>query len=279
MTAISIFIALGAGFISFASPCCLPLVPVYVSYMVGANPSRSRGARRAALRQSLVFVLGFSVVFVVMWASVGLVGYALRDYAGLLRVVGGAALIVMGLHVAGLIQISALYRDVRLPMNRLLGPPAPRAGGRAAVATGGDPGAGDSAAGDSTTTTLTEEATPAGGDGSGASYGRSALLGVAFAAGWTPCIGPILGAIIALATQSESVGAGTALLVAYAAGLGVPFVLVAVGAGELRDRLGWFRRHNTAVSIATGAMLGLVGFLMITNLFARLSGMLPSLGI
>ena len=108
------------------------------------------------------------------------------------------------------------------------------------------------------------------------SYGRSTLLGVAFAAGWTPCVGPILGGIIGLASMSSSVGQGSVLLIAYAIGLGVPFVLVAVGATEVNERLGWFRKHAAGVSVVTGAMLILVGFLMITNLFVRLSGFMPN---
>ena len=111
------------------------------------------------------------------------------------------------------------------------------------------------------------------------SYTRSSLLGVVFAAGWTPCVGPILGGIIGLASVSASVGRGTLLLLAYAIGLGIPFVLVAVGAGEINSRLGWFRTHHAVVSIVTGAMLVVVGFLMITDLLARASALLPTFGI
>ena len=103
---------------------------------------------------------------------------------------------------------------------------------------------------------------------------RSLLLGVVFAAGWTPCIGPILGGIIGLASVSASVGEGTLLLIAYAAGLALPFVLVALGATAVSRRLGWFRDHYRAVSVVTGALLVVVGFLMLTNTFARLSGLL-----
>ena len=110
------------------------------------------------------------------------------------------------------------------------------------------------------------------------SYRRSALLGVVFAAGWTPCIGPILGGIIGLASVSASVAEGTVLLVAYAAGLAIPFILVAVGATAVSHRLGWLRDHHTAVSAVTGAMLVVVGFLMITNTFARLSGLFAPFG-
>ena len=110
------------------------------------------------------------------------------------------------------------------------------------------------------------------------SYRRSALLGIVFAAGWTPCIGPILGGIIGLASVSASVAEGTVLLVAYAAGLAIPFILVAVGATAVSHRLGWLRDHHTAVSTVTGTMLVLVGFLMITNTFARLSGLFVPFG-
>lgn len=243
---ITLPLAVLAGLVSFASPCCLPLVPVYVSYMVGAAAPDIPGARRAAFAQALAFVLGFTVVFVALWASVGLVGYVLRDHVGVLRLAGGAALIVMGLHVAGLIRIPALYREVRVPVGRVLHRPAPAPGAAA---------------------------------GTPPSYPRSLLLGVAFAAGWTPCVGPILGGIIGLASVSASAGQGTALLIAYAVGLGTPFVLVAVGATEVHRRLGWLRRYHGTVSVLTGAMLVLVGFLMITNLFARLSGQLPSFGL
>ena len=113
----------------------------------------------------------------------------------------------------------------------------------------------------------------------GPSYGRSTLLGVVFAAGWTPCIGPILGGIIGLASVSASVLEGTVLLFAFAAGLAIPFILVAVGATAVSRRLGWLRTHHQAVSWVTGGMLVVVGFLMITNTFGRLSGLLPTFGL
>jgi cytochrome c-type biogenesis protein len=243
MTIVSIAVAFLAGIVSFASPCCLPLVPAYVSYMVGTTAPGSPQARRVAFKQSLAFVLGFTIVFVTLWASVGLVGYLLKDYAGILRQIGGAALIVMGLHVAGVIRVSALYRQVQVPASAVLG---------------------KSDTGDGTVKVLAP------------SYGRSTLLGVAFAAGWTPCIGPILGGIIGLASINSSLAEGTVLLIAYALGLGVPFVLVAMGATAANQRLLWFRKHQSAVSMVTGAMLILVGFLMITNQFVKMSGLLPA---
>jgi cytochrome c-type biogenesis protein len=246
VTILTVAVAFLAGIVSFASPCCLPMVPAYVSYIVGTTPADSPNARQVAFRQSLAFVLGFTIVFVSLWASLGLVGYLLRDWVPILRVVGGAILIVMGLHVAGLIRISALYRQVSVPTGRLIG---------------------KSETGDGTVKVVAP------------SYGRSTLIGMAFAAGWTPCVGPILGGIIGLASLSASVGQGAVLLVAYALGLGVPFILVAVGATAANRRLVWFRKHEAGVSLVTGAMLIVVGFLMITNLFVKLSGALPSFGI
>jgi cytochrome c-type biogenesis protein len=214
--------------------------------MVGTTPADAPNARRVALRQALAFVLGFTIVFVSLGASFALLGYFLRDYSGILRQVGGAILIVMGLHVAGLIKISALYRTVSVPTGRILG---------------------KSESGDGTVKVLAP------------SYGRSTLIGMAFAAGWTPCIGPTLGGIIALATQSSTPVQGLILLVVFAMGLGIPFVLVAVGATSVSSKLLWFRNHETGVSLVTGGTLILVGFLMILNVFSQLSGFLPNIGI
>ena len=170
MTVVTVLLAFLAGIVSFVSPCCLPLVPAYVSYMVGTTPPDSPNARRIAFNHALAYVLGFTIVFVGLWASIGLVGYLLRDYVGIMRQVGGAIIIVMGLHVAGLIRISALYRQVTVPTGRLVGV---------------------SAAGGGTVTKLAPN------------YGRSTLMGMAFAAGWTPCVGPILGGIIGLASLNS----------------------------------------------------------------------------
>jgi cytochrome c-type biogenesis protein len=234
-------IALAAGVVSFASPCCLPLVPAYVGYMVEQAPAGATASRLPALRHSLVFVAGFSAVFIALWASVGLVGYMLRDYVWMLRYIGGGLLVFLGLHVAGVINVAALYRDVRLPMTT------------AGIGFG------------------QPVAAP--------SYGRSALLGVVFAAGWTPCIGPILGGIIGLASVSSTVAEGTVLLVAYAIGLAIPFILVAVGASSVSARLGWLRDHHHAVSLVSGALIAGVGLLMITNTFAQLQRLVPNFGL
>src|SRR5512141_3165415 len=149
MASLTVVVAFLAGIVSFASPCCLPLVPAYVGYMVGTTPDGDAVRRRAAFYQACAFVAGFSMVFIALWASVGFIGYVLRDYAGVLRQLGGGLLVFLGLHVAGVINVAALYREARLP----LGPLAP-AGMGFGEARPADP-----------------------------SYGRSLLLGVVFAAG------------------------------------------------------------------------------------------------
>jgi cytochrome c-type biogenesis protein len=241
---ITLAVAFVAGIVSFASPCCLPMVPVYVSYIVGGNATDTRPARRTALEQSLAFVLGFTVVFVALWASIGLVGYLLRDNVDILRRVGGAVLIVMGLHVAGLITLPALGRQG-----------GPRMGSLMRRRPDG---------------TVEQQ---------GPSVRRSLLFGVVFAAGWTPCVGPILSGIIGLASLRASVGEGAVLLVAYAVGLGLPFILVALGASTLGRRLTWFARHEAVVSVVTGSLLVIVGFLMMTNLLVRLNQFFPAIAV
>jgi cytochrome c-type biogenesis protein len=240
LTALGLAIAFGGGVVSLASPCCLPLVPAYVSYMVGVTgPEPS--SRRPAFAHGLAFAAGFAAVFIAFWASIGAVGYVLADNAKYLRQIGGALLIFLGLQTAGVINVGLLWRDVR----RM---PAFDAAGAASVGLAAAP------------------ARPR------PSYGRSALFGSFFAAGWSPCIGPILGGIIGLASATSSIGAGTLLLVAYAAGLASSFLAVAVGASWVATRLTWVSRHHQAVSVATGALLILLGTLMVTNTLYRLAG-------
>lgn len=250
LTVLGLAIAFAGGTLSFASPCCLPLVPAYISYMVGATGAGTAG-RRPAFLHGLAFTLGFSAVFVAFWASIGLVGYLLADNAKYLRQVGGALLIFLGLQTAGVINIGLLWRDFRpLPA---FGP----AGGTSLGAAAGGP-------------VTSTAAVP--------SYRRSLVFGTFFAAGWSPCIGPILGGIIGLASVSASVAAGTLLLAAYAAGLAVPFLAVALGASWLAARLTWVGRHHRAISVTTGALLIVLGTLMFTNTLYRLSALSAPFG-
>ncbi len=244
-------IAFVGGVVSFASPCCLPLVPAYVSYMVGAT-GEGTGDRRPAAAHGLAFVLGFSLAFVAFWALIGTLGVFLDRR--ILNSIGGALLIVMGLQVAGLINIRALWRDTRVMPSM-----------------GGGPGGGLVLAGAGGTGVVGSTARPG--------YGRSFAFGLLFAAGWSPCIGPVLGGILGLATVSSSVAVGTALLVAYAAGLAVPFMAVAMGASWVSRRLSWLGRHHTAVSTVTGLLLIVLGALMLTNMLGQLAQFTSPLGL
>jgi cytochrome c-type biogenesis protein len=254
MTELGSVLGLGLAFVggvaSFASPCCLPLVPAYISYMVGATGDGTSG-RRPAFLHGLAFVAGFSLVFVAFWALLGAVG-AILDRR-VLNVAGGALLVFLGLQVAGVINVRALWRDTRA---------MPSTGGGLVMAGGGF---GGSIAG--------------GSAGRAPAYPRSFLFGLLFAAGWSPCIGPILGGILGLATASSSIAQGTVLLVAYAAGLAIPFLAVALGASWVSRRLTWFGRHHQAVNLVTGGLLVLLGVLMVTNLLGRLAALGSPLGL
>lgn len=227
---ITLPVALLAGLVSFASPCFLPIVPAFVGQLVGTGAGRVSG--RAALGNALCFVAGFSAVFIALWASLGMVGRSLGPYAVYARIAGGAVLVFMGLHVAGVLSIGPLNGMVRASMPR-----------------------------------------------GSASPLRAGLMGVVFGAGWTPCIGPILSGILALATMSATAWSGLSLMSAYCLGLGAPIVAVALGSAQVTRRFDWFRRHHVGVSLASGGLLAAVGFLMITNLFAKLAGLVPELGI
>ncbi|HYO44323.1 MAG TPA: cytochrome c biogenesis protein CcdA [Candidatus Limnocylindrales bacterium] len=243
-SAIGIGIAFAGGLVSFASPCCLPLVPAYVGYMVGATGDGTAG-RRPAFSHGLAFVTGFSLVFIAFWALIGTLGVFIDRQV--MNVVGGALLVFLGLQVAGLINVRALLRDTRA---------MPTSGGGLVMAGGTGGGLGGMVA----------------GSGSAApSYPRSFLFGLLFAAGWSPCIGPILGGIVGLATATSSVLQGTVLLIAYSAGLAIPFLAVALGASWVSKRLTWVGRHNHAVSVVTGGLLVILGVLMITNMLGRLA--------
>jgi cytochrome c-type biogenesis protein len=273
---IGLAVAFLAGVVSFASPCCLPLVPAYIGYMVGATGETDR---RRSFFHGLAFVTGFTLVFVAFWASIGIVGYVLADSMQYLRMAGGAVLIVFGLQVAGVINLRALWRDTR---------PMPAFGGAAmsSATIGGAPMTATSGTSASMNGAMAiggpaSRMGAGGGMGDGlasSGYGRSLGFGVVFAAGWSPCIGPILGGIIGLATATASVASGTILLLAYAAGLAVPFLAVAMGATWVARRLGWVGRHHRAVSLVSGAMLVVLGFLMVTNLVARLAVLTAPLG-
>jgi cytochrome c-type biogenesis protein len=262
-SALGIGIAFLGGLVSFASPCCLPLVPAYISYMVGATGEGTTG-RRPAFFHGLAFVAGFSIVFVAFFAAIGAIG-AFIDRR-VMNMVGGAVLIFLGLQVAGVINVRALWRDTRS---------MPTVGGGLVMVGGNGSGSGNGNG--SGSSRATSGVATLGQDTPG--YPRSFLFGLAFAAGWSPCIGPILGGILGLAAASASVASGTVLLVAYAAGLAIPFLAMALGASWVSQRLTWVGRHHHAVSMVTGALLVILGVLMLTNMLGRLAALGTPFGI
>jgi cytochrome c-type biogenesis protein len=221
-------LAFVGGLLSFLSPCVFPLVPAYLGHLAGTSLQADKPPARATmLAHALAFVLGFAGVFTVAGIAIGLFIQSLQAGLDALRIVGGAAVIVMGLHTAGVVTIPLLNRQAKLDDRRL--------------ATG--------------------------------SVVTSFLIGVFFAAGWSPCVGTILTGIFALAT-TQTAQAGLLFFI-YSLGLGVPFILAALLLGRFN---GWMRRvnrHHRVISWVSGGFLVLVGVLLITNSFAWLAALLP----
>lgn len=241
--------ALVAGVISFLSPCVLPLVPVYIAHLTGVGAaSEGSGNRRETMSHALAFVLGFGLVFTVIGASVGLVGSLIRDELPTLEKVAGVFLVIMGLNLMGIIKIPFLYRTYQF------GAVSPQP----ALAVAGAGGQGGVA-----TATAVQETS--------LSYARSLGMGSAFAVAWTPCIGPVLGAILTLAAASTTVMQGAYLLLAYSAGLALPFLAAGFAIGAMNAVLRRFRRFMPAVELAAGVVVIAVGVLIFTNEFASLN--------
>lgn len=221
---IGIFTALIAGVISFASPCVLPIVPGYLSFITGlgldqltSQEDRSKVLKIASLN-SVLFVIGFSTIFVLLGASATAVGNLLREHLDILGKIAGVIIIVLGLHMVGLVKIPFL---------------------------------------------LYEKKVQAGSKSPGSV--RSFLAGIFFAFGWTPCIGPILAGILAIAAAQETATAGMILLGVYSLGLGVPFILSAVFLNGFFGAFSKLKKHVHKVEIAGGAILITIGALIVTN--------------
>ena len=245
--------AFEAGILSFLSPCVLPLVPAYLAHLTGtaATLGPERAGRRETVTHAASFVLGFTAVFTFIGASVGLIGavvsqdssYAVRDNLPVRARFGGVFLVIMGLNLIGVIRIPWLYRTYTLET-------ASASGGRlAAGAAGGG--------------TIVM-----GGRGSswhGLTYAKSFGVGSAFAVGWTPCIGPVLGAILTLSASSSSVAEGGYLLLVYSLGLGVPFLITGMAVVPVTRFLRSVRGLMPLVEILTGVLVIFVGVLLFFN--------------
>ena len=228
--ALGFAVAFIAGLLSFLSPCVLPLVPSYVGFITGMTLPEVTGRRRAVLTHALLFVAGFSLVFVLLGASATALGRALNYYQVWLQRVGGVLIILFGLLCLGVFKVRLLTQERRVHLERK----------------------------------------PVG-------YLGSALVGMTFAAGWTPCIGPVLGGILGLAATSSDVIRGMQLLAVYSAGLALPFLIAAVAVESFLDWFQRFRRFLPWVMRVSGVMLIVVGVLLVTGEFTRLAGWLQGL--
>jgi cytochrome c-type biogenesis protein len=227
--AIGLFIAFSAGLLSFLSPCVLPLVPSYITFITGLSIDdvQTASARRTALVHGLLFTLGFSLIFIVLGALASGFGQLMIANRGWISQVGGVVIIVFGLYLMGILNIGLLAQDKRLHLQNK----------------------------------------PVG-------YAGTVFVGIAFGAGWTPCIGPILGAILMYASAQESLSRGIVLLTAYSLGLAVPFVLSAIAVDRFMSFFRRVRRQMGWLSRGTGLVMVCVGLLMVTNRFTMLAGWL-----
>jgi cytochrome c-type biogenesis protein len=256
-TDLTILVALAAGVISFLSPCVLPLVPAYLgqlSAIAVAGGGVTRPDRWLAVRHAIAFVAGFTAVFTLLGVTATYLAQGLVDILPTLRVVGGAALIVLGLSLAGILRIPALERTWR-PLDAGAAGSLATTTGSIALAppsSGGQPSAADRL----------------GGRMVGSSGGLLASLGLGaiFAIGWTPCIGIILGGILTMAATSGTVAQGTLLLIAYCLGLGLPFVAIALALDRAPGLLRPLVRHGRTVSLIGGLLVAAIGVAMVLDL-------------
>jgi cytochrome c-type biogenesis protein len=226
---VGVVVAFGAGLASFLSPCVLPLIPSYITFITGLSLDDASRARRATLIHALLFVAGFSIIFLALGASATLLGRLLITYRVWISRVGGVLVLAFGLYLLGVFNLGAFSRERRIH--------------------------------------LTDK--PLG-------YLGTVLVGVAFGAGWTPCIGPILGSILTYAATQAEVSRGLALLGAYSLGLAVPFILAAVAVERFLAAFAVIRRHMVWVTRVSGGVLVVVALLMITDYLSVLTGVLQS---
>jgi cytochrome c-type biogenesis protein len=283
MTDVSLAAAFLAGLVSFLSPCVLPLVPGYISMLSGIGMEQLRQGqqpRGGLFASAIAFVLGFSVVFISFGASASAVGAFLREHRGTLAPIAGALILLFGLHLLGL--LGKLTIRVGLILGVLLA-----VLGIIALLRGGTLFASLGAVhffslsiigffGPAMTRWLNRDVhLRTGGTQPGMWSGF--LLGFAFAFGWTPCIGPILATVLALAAASDTIARGVLLLAVYSAGLAVPFLLTALGIGQFLKFYQRFRKYLHAVELFSGALLLFAGGLVFVNRLAWLAGKLSFL--
>lgn len=247
-----IVFAFAAGVMSFLSPCVLPLVPAYLAHLTGvASDPEATATRKETMSHAAAFVTGFGIVFTVLGASAGLVGNLIADQMPALEKIAGVFLIVLGFNLMGVIRIPWLYRTFTLGSGTSSGATLAYAG----AAAGG---------GTTTTTVVASRSTVF-------SYARSFGFGGSFAIAWTPCIGPVLGSILLLAKESGTVHQGAYLLLAYSAGLAVPFLIAGFAIGSVTAGIRKYGRFLPVLEVAAGAFVVLIGVLVFLNEFTSLN--------
>ena len=223
---VTYLMAFSAGLLSFISPCVLPLVPAYIANLAGttAIEAETRTSRWPTLFHSLFFVLGFSLIFIVLGASVGLIGNVIIAYSVLLRQIAAGIIILFGIFLIASYKLPWLNYEKRINFRM--------AGSRG--------------------------------------YFRSVVIGAVFALGWTPCVGPILAAILIMAGMSQTVGQGALLLVLYSLGMGIPFIVIGLAWGVIMPLWKGINRHLGKISIISGILLIIVGILILIGKLALL---------
>src|ERR1700758_3356740 len=226
---VSIPAALIAGLVSFLSPCVLPLVPPYLIYLTGAtiehvaNDEEAATSKRAVMMAALLFVLGFTTVFVALGASASFIGGLIRAWSAQPLILAGIVIIIMGLHFLGLTRIGLLMREGRLTAPKPVG------------------------------------------------LWGAYVMGLAFAFGWTPCIGPILAAILSVAAAEATVAKGAGLLAVYSAGLGIPFLIAAFMVERFSSLFARMKRHLASVERAMGVLMVITGIAFLTGSVSAIS--------
>ncbi len=234
----SFAIAFSAGFLSFISPCVLPLVPSYLAYITGLSleeltqADQDRRVRWTTIKNSCLFILGFSTVFILIGASATAIGQLLLTYQQIIRQIGGILIVLFGLYIIGVLKLLFLMAEKRVHLHQK---PAGRIG--------------------------------------------TFLVGVAFAAGWTPCVGPILGTILLYASTADSILQGIWLLTFYSLGLGLPLFLISLGLNTFLNYSWQFRSYMRSVSVISGLFLIAVGVMIFTNSLSTLTAILTRYGI
>ncbi|MCP2519926.1 cytochrome c biogenesis protein CcdA [Candidatus Aminicenantes bacterium AC-335-A11] len=226
---ISLLVSFGAGFLSFISPCILPLIPSYLAFITGVSieeltDGNYKSARLGVILNSLLFIFGFSLVFIAFGASATLIGKILLQNKRIIEIIGGIIIIILGIHFTGLIKFRFLEKEKSIHISKK----------------------------------------PLG-------YLGSFLVGAAFAAGWTPCIGPILASILTLAASTQNIGKGILMLAFYSLGLGIPFFITGLLLHKFFEYFKTIRKHFKTITIIGGIFLILIGIILLSGTFSLIN--------